>query len=76
MKIKKESFGKLTDEREVHIFTLTHPDGSEAKITNYGAAVVSLKVPGRNGKIENVVLGFDELENYEKIRAFYGAIVG
>jgi len=76
MKIKRESFGKLSDGKEVDIFTLRHPDGSEARLTNYGAAVVSLQVPDKYGKIENVVLGFDEIESYEKIRAFYGAIVG
>lgn len=76
MKIKKEVFGKLSDGQEVDILTLTHPDGSEVKITNFGAAVVSVKVPDKNGNVEDVVLGFDDLENYEKIRAFYGAIVG
>ena len=76
MKIKKEAFGKLSDGQEVDILTLTHPDGSEVRITNFGAAVVSVKVPDNNGNIEDVVLGFDDLENYEKIRAFYGAIVG
>jgi aldose 1-epimerase len=76
MKIKREGFGKLSDGREVEILTLIHPDGSTVEITNFGAAVVAVKVPDKNGNIEDVVLGFDDIENYEKIRAFYGAIVG
>lgn len=76
MKIKKENFGQLSDGRNVDIFTISHPGGSEVKITNYGAALVSVKVPDKNGIFEDVLLGFDELEKYEKIRAYYGAIVG
>jgi len=76
MKIDKELFGNLSDGREVNIFTLIHPNGSEVKITNYGAAVVSVRVPDKNGIIEDVVIGFDDLESYEKIRVYYGAIVG
>jgi aldose 1-epimerase len=76
MKIKKQGFGKLSDGRDVDLLTLIHPDGSTVELTNYGAAVVSVKVPDKNGKIEDVVLGFDNIEDYEKIRVFYGAIVG
>ena len=76
MNIKKEGFGKLSDGRDVDIITLIHPDGSIVEITNYGAAVVSAMMPDKNGKIEDVVLGFDNIENYEKFRVFYGAIVG
>jgi aldose 1-epimerase len=76
MKIQREAFGKLQDGREVDLYTITNKDGSELQITNYGAAIVSLKVPDRNGKMESVVLGFDSLRHYEKFRHFYGAIVG
>jgi aldose 1-epimerase len=76
MKIKTEIFGKLSNGIGVNIFTIDHPGGAQIQITNYGAAVVALKVPDRNGIIEDVVLGFDELEKYEKIRGYYGAIVG
>lgn len=76
MDIVKSSFGKLKNGSEIFIFTLTHPDGSEVKITNFGAAIVSVKVPDNKGVIEDVVLGFDTIEDYENIRGFYGAIVG
>lgn len=76
MKIKKEIFGNLLDGREASLFTLTHPNKSEIKITNYGATVVSIRVPDKDGSIEDVALGFDNIESYENIRYYYGTIVG
>jgi len=62
MKIKKEGFGTLSDGRNVDIVTLIHPDGSTVEITNFGAAVVAVKVPDKDGNIEDVVLGFDDID--------------
>lgn len=72
----KEVFGKLEDEREVYLFTLTNKTGSEIKLTNFGATVVSFKVPDQVGKIENVVLGYPNLEDYIRWRHFFGSTVG
>jgi aldose 1-epimerase len=74
--IEKKSFGKLSDGREVALYTLTNASGSQAKIINYGATVVALSVPDRNGKIEDVVLGYDSLQGYVDGTTFFGAIVG
>jgi len=76
MGIKKEIYGNLKDGREVHLFTFRASNGSELKLTNYSAAVVSLRLPDRKGNIENVVLGYKNLRDYENIRNFYGAIAG
>jgi aldose 1-epimerase len=76
MEIKKEIYGTLQDGREVYQFTLETTDGSELKLMNYGATVLSLKVSDRDGKMENVILGFKDFKDYENIRHFYGAIVG
>lgn len=75
-RMNKALFGKMNDGKEVFIFTITNKNGSEVKLTNYGATVVSLKVPDRTGKIENVVLGYPKLEDYIRWRHFLGAIVG
>jgi aldose 1-epimerase len=75
-KVGMECFGKLKDGTEVHSFTINNDDGSSAQFTNYGATVVSIKVPDRNGVNEHVVLGFDNVEKYEVNRAFYGSTVG
>ncbi len=75
-KVTKESFGKTSDGQGVDIYTLTNRHGVEAKITNYGGIVTSLKVPDRNGKLDDVVLGFDNLDAYLKRNPYFGAIIG
>jgi aldose 1-epimerase len=70
------AFGALPDGRKVSLFTLTNPSGAEVKIIDYGAIVVSLKVPDRAGTLRDVVLGYDDLAGYVKDKAFLGATVG
>ncbi len=75
-RVKKESFGKTSDGQGVDIYTLTNSHGVEAKIMNYGGIVTSLKVPDRNGQLDDVVLGFDNLDAYLKGHPYFGAIIG
>ena len=74
--VRKESFGKTSDGQPVDIYTLTNSRGAEAKITNYGGIITSLKVADRNGKLGDVVLGFDNLDAYLKGGPYFGAIIG
>lgn len=74
--IVTEEFGTMEDGRQVQLFTLTNANGMEVSITNYGGIVTSIKVPNRNGNIENVVLGFNDLEKYKTGHPFFGAIAG
>jgi len=74
--ITKQSFGKTGDGENVDLYTLTNNLGMQAKIMNYGGIVVSLKVPDRNGKMDDVVLGFNDLDSYLKGHPYFGAIVG
>jgi len=74
--ITKESFGKTAAGENVDVFTLTNNLGMQAKITNYGAIVVSVKAPDRSGKMDDVVLGFNDLDSYLKGHPYFGAIVG
>ena len=74
--ITKQPFGKTADGKPVDIFTLTNAKGMEAKIMTYGGIVVSLKTPDRDGKLDDVVLGFDTLDPYLKGHPFFGALVG
>jgi aldose 1-epimerase len=76
MEVKKEFFGKTKDGQEVFAYILKNKNGIEVKIINYGATVVSLTAPDRNGKFEDVVLGYDNLEDYENDKSYFGAIVG
>src|SRR3984885_4811033 len=72
----KESFGKTWQGCEAHLYTLENAHGLEARITNYGGILVSLTVPDRHGKLGNVVLGFDTLEEYLNEHPCFGAIIG
>ncbi|MDQ2840709.1 MAG: galactose mutarotase [Acidobacteriota bacterium] len=76
--LPKESFGKTSDGEEVFLYTLKNSSGMEVKITNYGGTIESIKVKDRNGKFEDVVLGFSTLDGYTaKINtAYFGALIG
>jgi aldose 1-epimerase len=74
--ITKSSFGKTAEGVQVDLYTLTNKNGVEVAITNYGGAVVSLKVPDRNGKLGDVVLGFDSVDGYVSNKSYFGAIIG
>ena len=74
--IEKKLFGKLSDGREVYEFILSNSNGCKVSIINYGAIVTSIIVPDKNGKFENVNLGYDTLEDYIKDKTYLGAIVG
>jgi aldose 1-epimerase len=76
MSVKVEPFGKTTDGQEVKIVTLANGKGLTARITTYGGILVSMETPDRNGKMGDVVLGFDNLESYLKPHPCFGAIIG
>jgi aldose 1-epimerase len=79
-KVESKPFGKMPDGTAVEVYTLS--DGAyEAQIATYGGVVVSLKAPDRNGKVGDVVLGFDNLDGYVgnfngPSNAFFGALIG
>jgi aldose 1-epimerase len=62
--------------KTVKLFTLTNKNGMEVKITNFGAVINSVVVPDRNGKMENIVLGFDSLKSYQGAHPYFGSLVG
>jgi aldose 1-epimerase len=69
-------FGKLPDGREAHLYTLEVPGGWKATITDFGAILTSLQVPGKEGKPVDVVLGFDSLDGYAAKHPYFGATCG
>jgi len=74
--VKVERFGTV-EGKEVSLYTLTNRHGVEARIMNYGGILVSLKVPDRNNRLEDVVLGYDNLNDYTEGNAGYlGALIG
>ncbi len=81
MSVQTASFGKLPDGRETQLYILKNDNGVTVKITNYGGIITSIEMPDKQGKQENVVCGFDNLETYlskeylEKY-PYFGAIIG
>ncbi len=74
--IHKSDFGELADGTAVALFTLSNGKGMEASITTWGGALVSLKTPDRTGKMGDVVLSYDNAAEYEKGKAYFGALIG
>jgi aldose 1-epimerase len=68
--------GTLPDGTPVEIYTLTNGRGLKARIMTYGAILVSLDLPDRNGAFADCVLGYDTLDGYLKTTPYFGAIVG
>lgn len=74
--IEQKHFGATHDGQNVDEITLTNGGGASAKFITYGAAITNLLVPDKNGKMGDVVLGFDNMKQYENQSPFFGAIVG
>jgi aldose 1-epimerase len=74
--ISKAPFGKTPDGKKVEIYTLHNTNGVEARICTYGGIVVSFKAPDRNGKMGDVVLGYDNLDGYLTNSPYFGALIG
>lgn len=75
-KLESKDWGTTPDGTRVSLFTLSNPAGLVAKITNYGGIVTELWTPDRNGAPGNIVLGFDNLDQYLGGHPFFGAIAG
>lgn len=75
MEIQESSFGTL-DGKEVTRYDLTLGSGVSLSLINYGASLIDVKMPDRNGDIQSIVTGFDDLEAYLKHEYYFGATVG
>ena len=74
-RLAKSSYGSF-EGKNVELYTLTNSVGTVVKVATYGATVTELHVPDRDGRVADVVLGFDSLDGYLKGTAFFGATVG
>jgi aldose 1-epimerase len=73
--VTSASFGKTSSGRDVAVYTLTNATGLHAKVTQYGATLVALEVPDRDGRLANIVRGYDTLSSYMQ-NAWTGSTVG
>ena len=76
MSIVKRSFGRLPDGREAELYTLTNASGASVEITNYGGILHAINVPDKNGRIGNVLLGYDDVSGYVPLCGYIGALIG
>ncbi len=76
MGVIKSIFGQMKDGRTASLYTLKNRNGMTAVVSDFGADLVKLLVPGENGTLTDVVLGFDKLEYYFDNTNFFGALVG
>ncbi len=74
--ISKSFYGKMPDGTPVDEYTLTNANGLVLKVITYGAIITEMHVPDRNGKLGDVVLGFDRLEPYLTKSPYFGAALG
>lgn len=76
MAINVERFGETAEGQQVDKYTLTNEHGVSASFTNLGGTWISMVVPDKDGKMADVVLGYDSLEGYLKNPAHFGAVIG
>lgn len=76
MNISKRKFGDMPDGKEAMLYTLSNNVGMEVDITNFGGIVTAIRIPDKNHKPGDVVLGFDSLEGYLADHPYFGAIIG
>ena len=75
--LKRTDFQKTVDGKNVDLYILTNKNGSEASVTNYGAKIVSLHVPDRDGKMIDVVLGHNTIDEYLTSKEpYFGGVCG
>ncbi len=76
MSVSVSSFGTYPDGREIKLYTISNKKGMQVSVTNIGAALVKVMAPDRDGRMADVVLGFDKGEDYMKNPSFMGVVVG
>lgn len=74
--IQKTVFGKTPDGETINLFTVKTANGVELKVSEFGATLVALKVPDKEGNLEDIILGYDNLEGYIDDASFLGVTAG
>ena len=76
VQIEKDSYGITQEGQEVDRYTLSNAAGMQVEIITYGGIITSMKVPNAAGGLNDVVLGYDSLSDYEKGSPYFGALIG
>lgn len=75
-KLEPAKFEATIDSVDCHLYTLSNGNGMRMTVTNFGARIVSLLVPDNQGNLRDVVLGFDNIEQYQNVPSDFGATIG
>ena len=75
-KVTEAAFGVMPDGTPVKLFTLTNAAGMEVRAITYGIILVSIKVPDRQGRLDDIVIGHENLDGYLTKSRYFGAVVG
>ena len=76
MTLTRDTFGATSDGTEVAVFTIGNSAGYQIRCMSYGATLISVKAPGRDGSVREITLGYDRLEDYLAGHPFFGSSVG
>lgn len=76
MSVTRKEFGVTKDGKQAYLYTISSGNGMEAAVTDYGAILVNLLVPDADGNRQDMVLGYDNLADYEENGCFFGATIG
>jgi aldose 1-epimerase len=74
--VTREPFGATDRGETVSVYTLKNARGTEVRALDYGGIILSLRVEDRNGRFDDVVLGYDSLKDYVRESPYFGAIIG
>jgi aldose 1-epimerase len=74
--VTSRPFGRTPEDQLVRLYTLTNKNGMSVSVMDYGATIVKILAPDRNGKLDDVVLGFDKFSPYLHITTYFGATIG
>lgn len=73
--MEKRLFGTTKDGKDIFLYTLENKNGMKAEVIDYGAVLVNLFVPDKNGVLKDVTLGYENLEDYYTNGSFFGATI-
>lgn len=76
MSVSTQSFGKTKDGKQVTLYSIRNSHGVIAEVMDYGANLVNLYVPDSKGEVDDIVLGYDRIEDYYENDCFFGAVIG
>ncbi|MBQ8592056.1 MAG: galactose mutarotase [Lachnospiraceae bacterium] len=74
--MEKQLFGTTADGKDIYLYTVENSKGMKAQVMNFGANLVNLFVPDKNGNVADVTLGYDQLEKYYTNGSNFGAVIG